>query len=161
MAGHEHEHGHDHAQGDACGGHCEMERYNIRDLIVREDIMKKAKELAELLATSEEVQFYQRAEQQIQKNQEVQDLIKLIKKRQKEAVAFEKFGNQKMVEKINAEIDELQDRLDAYPIVSQFKQTQEDINNLLQMVVSVIRDTVSEKIEVEAGKAERVGNCSE
>lgn len=152
---HSHEHGHD------CGGHCGMERYGVTDLIVREDILAKAKELAELISTSEEVQFYKQAEKQIQNNAEIQELIKLIKKRQKEAVAFETFQNQKMVDKINGEIEELQDRLDQYPIVSQFKQAQEDINYLLQLVVTVIRDTVSEKIEVETGAVAPTGNCSD
>jgi cell fate (sporulation/competence/biofilm development) regulator YmcA (YheA/YmcA/DUF963 family) len=138
-----------------------MERYNVTELIVREDIMAKAKELASLIATSEEVQYYQRAEKQIKNNAEVQELIKLIKKRQKEAVAFEKtFKNEKMVEKINGEIEELQDKLDAIPIVSQFKQAQEDINYLLQLVVGVIRDTVSEKIELESAANESASQSS-
>ncbi|PYI55418.1 RicAFT regulatory complex protein RicA family protein [Paenibacillus flagellatus] len=139
-----------------------MERYTATELIVREDIMEKAKELAGLLSTSDEVRFYRQAEKQVQGNAEIQELIKLIKKRQKEAVAFETFQNRKMVDKINGEIEELQDKLDAYPIVSQFKQAQEDINYLLQLVVGVIRDTVSEKIQVEEGTADvSTGNCSE
>jgi cell fate (sporulation/competence/biofilm development) regulator YmcA (YheA/YmcA/DUF963 family) len=153
--GHHHEHGHDHEHGAHGCSFRDMERYNVTELIVREDIMAKAKELASLIATSEEVQYYQRAEKQIKNNAEVQELIKLIKKRQKEAVAFEKtFKNEKMVEKINGEIEELQDKLDAIPIVSQFKQAQEDINYLLQLVVGVIRDTVSEKIELESAANE-------
>lgn len=161
MAGQHEAHAHDHAHGHDCGFHDDMETFTATELIVREDIMEKAKELAALISTSDEVQFYQRAEKQVQANAEIQELIKLIKKRQKEAVAFETFQNQKMVDKINGEIDELQDKLDAYPIVEQFKQAQEDINYLLQLVVSVVRDTVSEKIQVEAGTVEDGGSCSE
>jgi cell fate (sporulation/competence/biofilm development) regulator YmcA (YheA/YmcA/DUF963 family) len=158
---HAHEHGHHHEHGAHACSFREMERYNVTELIVREDIMAKAKELASLIATSEEVQYYQRAEKQIKNNAEVQELIKLIKKRQKEAVAFEKtFKNEKMVEKINGEIEELQDKLDAIPIVSQFKQAQEDINYLLQLVVGVIRDTVSEKIELESAANESASQSS-
>lgn len=40
-----------------------MKTYNTRDLIVREDIMGKAKELASLISTSEEVRHFQQAEQ--------------------------------------------------------------------------------------------------
>lgn len=156
---HAHEHTHEHGHG--CEMHRDMERYTATELIVRGDIMEKAKELAALISTSDEVRFYQKAEKQIQANGEIQDLIKLIKKRQKEAVAFETFQNQKMVTKINGEIEELQDKLDAYPIVSQFKQAQEDINYLLQLIVGVIRDTVSEKIEVEQAAVEAADNCSD
>jgi len=136
-----------------------MEEYTNTELIVREDILAKAKELAELLTTSSEVQIYQQAEKQISGNPEIQTLIASIKKKQKEIVAFEKFQNQKMVDKIEKEIDDLQDELDGIPIVSEFKQTQTDINYLLQLVMSVIRDSISDKINVEAGKTESPKSC--
>jgi cell fate (sporulation/competence/biofilm development) regulator YmcA (YheA/YmcA/DUF963 family) len=129
-----------------------MERYTNTEMIVREDILAKAKELAELISTSNEVQFFQKAEKQIANNEEIQRLISLIKKKQKEIVAFETtFKNKQMVEKIEKEIDELQNQLDEFPIVNEFRQSQEDINYLLQLVMTVIRDTVSEKITVEKG----------
>lgn len=113
--------------------------------------MAKAKELAELISTSDEVRTYQEAERKISNHPEVQDLIKQIKKKQKEIVGFEYFKNDKMVQKIEGEIAELEQKLDQYPIVSEFRQTQDDINYLLQLIVGVIRDTVSEKITVETG----------
>ena len=137
-----------------------MEHYTNTELIVREDILAKAKELARLISTSSEVQFYRQAERQIAANEHIQKIISAIKKKQKEAVAFEKFENPAMVKKIEAEIDQLQDELDQIPIVSQFKQSQEDINYLLQLVMTVIRDTVSEIIEVEKGGVERT-SCSD
>ncbi|SDC89020.1 Cell fate regulator YmcA, YheA/YmcA/DUF963 family (controls sporulation, competence, biofilm development) [Paenibacillus sp. UNCCL117] len=139
---------------------CGMELYTNTEMIVGEDILAKAKELAEMLATSNEVQFFQQAEKQIAGNDQIQTLISAIKKKQKEIVAFESFQNQKMVDKIEGEIEELQDQLDSIPIVSQFKQSQEDINYLLQLVMGVIRDSISEKINVE--EADAVGSgCSE
>jgi cell fate (sporulation/competence/biofilm development) regulator YmcA (YheA/YmcA/DUF963 family) len=130
---------------------CPIKHFTNTEMIVREDILKKAKELAELLTTSQEVQFYQKAERQIAKNEHVQSLISAIKKKQKEIVAFESFQNDKMVSKIEGEIEVLQDELDEIPIVSEFKQTQQDINYLLQLVMDVIKDTISEKINVESG----------
>jgi len=146
MAGN-HDHNDQHLQ---CS---DMEHYRNTELIVREDILAKAKELAELISTSNEVQFFQKAEVQISSNDQIQTLISAIKKKQKEIVAFESFENKKMVEKIEKEIDDLQDQLDAIPIVNEFRQSQEDINYLLQLVMSVIRDTVSEKVTVESGAA--------
>ncbi|UJF35416.1 RicAFT regulatory complex protein RicA family protein [Paenibacillus hexagrammi] len=139
----------------------EMKEYTNTEMIVREDILAKAKELADLLTTSNEVQFFQKAEKQISGNKSIQELISAIKKKQKEIVAFEKFQNAKMVEKIEKEIDELQDELDNIPIVSEFKQSQEDINYLLQLVMSVVRDTISDKINVEEGQAASPSSCSE
>ena len=101
------------------------------------------------MTTSEEVQTYQKAEQQIQSHEAIQGLIAQIKRKQKEIVGFEYFKNADMVNKIEAEITQLQDELDAYPVVQQFQQTQADINYLLQMVVDVLKTTLSEKIQVD------------
>lgn len=137
-----------------------METYTNTEMIVREDILAKARELADLISTSNEVQFFQKAEKQIANNDHIQALISAIKKKQKEIVAFQSFENQKMVDKIENEINALQDELDAIPIVSEFKQSQEDINYLLQLVMGVIRDSISEKINVEKGEAVN-SSCSD
>ncbi|SDN00612.1 Cell fate regulator YmcA, YheA/YmcA/DUF963 family (controls sporulation, competence, biofilm development) [Paenibacillus sp. yr247] len=149
----------DHEHNDNMPHAFKVEEFTNTEMIVREDILSKAKELADLLTTSNEVQFYQKAEKQIATNPDIQVLISSIKKKQKEIVAFETFQNAKMIEKIENEIEVLQDELDGIPIVSEFKQTQDDINYLLQLVMSVIRDTISEKINVEAGTAEAPTAC--
>jgi cell fate (sporulation/competence/biofilm development) regulator YmcA (YheA/YmcA/DUF963 family) len=138
-----------------------MQTYNTRDLIVREDIMGKAKELASLISTSEEVRHFQQAEQKILTHERVQGLIATIKKKQKEIVAFESFKNKEMVAKIEREIEVLQDEIDGIPVVNEFQQSQSDINYLLQLVISVIRDTVSEKINVEAGTEAPPSTCGD
>lgn len=126
-------------------------KFDSRELVIREDIMDKAKELANLIGTSEEIQQFKKAEKLVQKHERIQGLISQIKKKQKEIVAFESFQNTAMVEKIEREIEVLQDELDGIPLVTEFQQSQSDINYLLQLVVSVIRDTVSEKVNVESG----------
>lgn len=138
-----------------------MQTHNTRDLIVKEDIMGKAKELATLISTSEEVRHFQQAEQKILNHDRVQGLIATIKKKQKEIVAFESFKNQAMVAKIEQEIEVLQDEIDSIPVVNEFQQSQSDINYLLQLVISVIRDTVSDKINVEAGTEAPPSTCGD
>ncbi|MBM7564696.1 RicAFT regulatory complex protein RicA family protein [Paenibacillus sacheonensis] len=149
-----HDHDHDHDAG------CAVPKFNTEDIIVRADIMAKTKELASMIFTSEEVQQFQRAEKQIQGNERVQGLIAKIKKKQKEVVAFETtFKNADMVAKIEKEIEVLQDELDGIPIITEFQQSQADINYLLQSVVSVIRDTVAEKITIEDAQTEDPEEC--
>jgi cell fate (sporulation/competence/biofilm development) regulator YmcA (YheA/YmcA/DUF963 family) len=154
---HDHDHEHDHSNGDSF----EVPIFDNRDLIVREDILTRAKELAQLITTTEEVELYQRSEKLIQTHERVQGLITTLKKKQKELVAFQNtFKNPTMVEKIEAEIDEIQDELDNIPIVQQFQQSQVDVNYLLQSIVSVIRDSVAEKLDVEAASpAEAPEEC--
>lgn len=70
---------------------CPIKHFTNTEMIVREDILKKAKELAELLTTSREVQFYQKAERQIAKNEHVQSLISAIKKSKKRLLRLNLF----------------------------------------------------------------------
>lgn len=147
--------GQDHVRTNTYG----MATYNSRDLVIREDILAKAGELAQLISTSEEVQTFKQAEEKIQNHERVQGLIKTIKKKQKEIVAFETFQNKDMVAKIEREIEELQEEIDGIPLVMEFQQSQSDINYLLQLVVSVIHDTVSEKVNVETGKDTPPSSC--
>lgn len=146
-----------HSNHDHAG--CSIPSYNTRDLLVREDIMEKAKHLAELILTTEEVQQFQRAEKQIQSHERLQEIIAQMKKKQKEIVAFESFQNKQMVEKIEGELNALQDELDNIPLVVEFQQSQTDVNYMLQLVMSVIRDTIAEKIDVEQAQVEAPENC--
>jgi len=135
--------------------HGEKEKFWLdnRELILREDILERAKELANLLAGTEEVRLYQEAERKIRENERVQSLIAQIKKKQKELVAFQTtFRNQQMADKIEKEIEALQDELDEIPLVRQFQQSQVDVNYMLQSVVGIIRDTLAEIVDLEAAR---------
>ncbi|MBT2283103.1 RicAFT regulatory complex protein RicA family protein [Paenibacillus polymyxa] len=147
------------AQEEVQYNHYGMPTYDTRNLVIRDDIMGKAKELADMLGTSEEVRQFQQAETKIRDHERIQQLIAMIKKKQKEIVAFESFKNVEMVSKIEQEIDDLQSELDSIPLVTEFQQSQSDINYLLQLVISVIRDTVSEKVNVEAGTDSPPTSC--
>ncbi|OWA33834.1 hypothetical protein B9G55_21095 [Saccharibacillus sp. O16] len=125
----------------------------------REDIVAKTRELAGLISSSEEVRVFQQAERQIQGHERIQTLIITIKKKQKEVVAFEAMKNTKMAAMIEAELRELQEELDAIPIVGDYQEGQTEINDLLQMVISAIHSTVSEKIAVERGADSPPSSC--
>ncbi|WP_172194511.1 RicAFT regulatory complex protein RicA family protein [Saccharibacillus qingshengii] len=125
----------------------------------RSDIQVKTRELAGMLTSSEEVRIFQQAERQIQGHERIQTLITTIKKKQKEVVAFEAMKNAKMAALIEAELGELQEELDGIPIVGDYQEGQVEINGLLQMIISAIHSTVSEKIAVEKGADSPPSSC--
>jgi len=120
-------------------------------LYTHEEILEKARELARLIASTKEVDFYKRAEQQIKHNERVQEMIDNLKQKQKELVMYESLNNKNLIEKAEAEYNQLHEELDSIPIVAEFKQSQVDVNDLLQMVTQVITNTVSEKIILDTG----------
>lgn len=134
-------------------------RIDAPALWTREEILGKTRELAGLISSSEEVRVFQQAERQIQGHERIQTLIATIKKKQKEIVAFEAMKNTKMAAVIETELRELQDELDAIPIVGDYQEGQVEINDLLQMVISAIHSTVSEKVAVERGADSPPPSC--
>ncbi|WP_442789540.1 RicAFT regulatory complex protein RicA family protein [Paenibacillus sp. CAA11] len=133
--------------------------FQTQGLFLKEDILAKAEELAELIGTSEEVQIFKKAEAKVNNHERIQSMIQQMKKKQKEIVAFESLKNAKMVAQIEGEIDELQSEIDAIPLVTEYQQSQSDINYMLQLVMSAIYDTVSTKINVESGSEAPPSRC--
>lgn len=124
---------------------------DAQTLYTHKEILDKARELAAMISRTKEVDFYKRAEQQIKHNQRVQDLIQELKQKQKQLVMFESMNKTDLAKKLEAELDQLHNELDTIPIVTEFKQSQVDVNDLLQMVTNVITNTVSERIILDTG----------
>ena len=83
-------------------------------LYTKDDIIEKAHEIAHMIANTEEVEFFKRAEAQINENQFVREKIASLKSLQKQAVNFQHYGKEKAlklieekIEKIEKEIDEM------------------------------------------------------
>lgn len=127
-------------------------------LYTQKEILDKARELAAMIARTKEVDFYKRAEQQIKHNERVQSLIGQIKQKQKQLVMFESINKPELAKKVEEEFNQLQEELDTIPLVVEFKQSQLDVNDLLQMVTNVITNTVSERIILDTGGNPLTGN---
>ncbi|OYD58780.1 hypothetical protein CGZ90_02445 [Fictibacillus aquaticus] len=112
----------------------------------KEQILDKARELAKMIAVTDEVDFFKRAEAQINGNPTVARLIGEIKKLQKQAVNLQHYGKAEALKETEAKIDELMKEVDAIPVVQEFKQSQVDVNDILQMVSHTISNTVTDEI---------------
>ncbi|MGG4169889.1 RicAFT regulatory complex protein RicA family protein [Rossellomorea vietnamensis] len=112
----------------------------------KDDIMKRAEELATMIAETEEVDFFKQAESQIHENQKVREMIASIKSLQKQAVNFQHYGKIEALKMVEAKIENLEKEIDEIPVVQQFKESQTDVNDLLQIVASVISNNVTDHI---------------
>ncbi|AXM90456.1 hypothetical protein CI793_11515 [Anoxybacillus ayderensis] len=117
----------------------------------KDDIVQKAKELAKMIAETEEVEIFKQAEAKIHENEKVRTMIAKIKSLQKQAVNLQHYGKIEALKKVEAEIDEVYEQLSDIPIVEQFKQSQVEINDLLQLVASTISKTVTDEIITSTG----------
>ncbi len=112
----------------------------------KEDILNKAKEIASMISETEEVDFFKRAEEKINNNEKVKKIIAKIKTLQKESVNLQHFQKHEALKRNEAKIDDLMAELDAIPVVQEFKQSQTDVNDLLQLISSTISNKVTDEI---------------
>jgi cell fate (sporulation/competence/biofilm development) regulator YmcA (YheA/YmcA/DUF963 family) len=117
----------------------------------KEQIVERATELAKMIAETQEVDFFKRAEAQINQNKKVQEIIETIKSLQKQAVNFQHFGKSEALKQVEEKIDNLQAELDSIPVVEEFKNSQTEVNDLLQLVAHTISNNVTNEIITSTG----------
>jgi cell fate (sporulation/competence/biofilm development) regulator YmcA (YheA/YmcA/DUF963 family) len=117
----------------------------------KDDIVARAKDLASMIAETVEVDFFKRAEAAIHGNQKVSMLISDIKGLQKQAVNLQHYGKPEALKKVEEKIAAIEQELDDIPVVKEFKQSQVDVNELLQLIASTISNTVTDEIIVSTG----------
>jgi cell fate (sporulation/competence/biofilm development) regulator YmcA (YheA/YmcA/DUF963 family) len=112
----------------------------------RKEVIEKAEELAKMIASTDEVDFFKRAEEKINENDKVQKLIGKIKIYQQEAVNLQHYQKHEALQKVEAKLEGLHAEVDSIPIVQEFKQSQTDVNDLLQLVTNTISNKVTDEI---------------
>ena len=112
----------------------------------KDEIIAKANEIAMMIANTEQVDFFKRAEEQINENQKVRESISSLKSLQKQAVNFQQYGKEKALNIIEGKISKIEEEIDAVPIVQEFKQSQGEVNELLQMVSTTIANGVTNEV---------------
>ncbi|MGM9924333.1 MAG: RicAFT regulatory complex protein RicA family protein [Bacillus sp. (in: firmicutes)] len=112
----------------------------------KDDLITKAEELATMIAETEEVEFFKKAEAQIHENKRVRELIASLKSLQKQSINFEHYGKEKAYKQVQDKINAVEREIDEIPVVQQFKQTQVEVNELLQLVSSAVSNKVSDII---------------
>ncbi len=117
----------------------------------KDDIIERAKELASMIASTEEVDFFKKAEAQIHSNEKVSSLISQIKGLQKQAVNLQHYGKAEALKKTEDKIASIEEELDSIPVVQEFKQSQVDVNELLQLVANTISNKVTDEVILSTG----------
>ncbi|MGY4689896.1 RicAFT regulatory complex protein RicA family protein [Salibacterium sp. K-3] len=112
----------------------------------RQEVLDKARELGSLISETEEVDFFKRAEAQINRNVRVQELIQKIKNKQKQAVNLQHYEKKEALKQAEDELAALNEEIESIPIVQEFQQSQKDVNELLQLVSTTISNKVTDEI---------------
>ncbi|ENH96672.1 hypothetical protein J416_09239 [Gracilibacillus halophilus YIM-C55.5] len=112
----------------------------------RAEVIEEAQSLAKKMADIEEIERFKQLETKLNENEKIQTLIKKMKALQKQAVNFQAYGKHEALKKVEAEIDRLQEEIDAIPIVQEFKDSQVEINDTLQLVTNTIAREITNEV---------------
>jgi len=112
-----------------------------------EDILAYTKGVAEKLADLEDVQRFKAVKQTLDEHEKVKQQINQIKQLQKQAVNLQAYGKTEAAKLVDQDIDKIQQQIDALPIVEEFKQTQVDVNAILQSLISEINQQMSDEMD--------------
>lgn len=126
-------------------------------MYTKDDILEQARKLGKMMSETEEVDFFKRAEAQIHENQTVREKMASLKSLQKQAVNFQNDGKDKALAMVEEKIKNIEKELDEMPIVSEFKEAQVEVNELLQMVSHSISHTVTNEIIESTGGNQLTG----
>lgn len=129
----------------------------MEKLYTKEEIIEKAREIAHMIANTEQVEFFKRAEEQINENKKIREKIASLKSLQTQAVNFQMYEKERALGIIEGKIETIQAEIDEVPIVQEFKQSQMDVNQLLQLVSNTIANSVTDEIIESTGGDVRRG----
>ncbi len=85
------------------------------------------------------------------KNKKIRQKITSLKTLQKQAVNFHHYGKEEALKQTEERIEKIEAEIDELPIVQEFKQSQDDVNDLLQLVANTISNTVTDEIIISTG----------
>lgn len=113
----------------------------------KEEILMEAEKLANEIKSLDEVNRYHHIETRLNDNKKLKKLINNMKSLQKQAVNFQAYGKTEALKKVDAEIDRIQEEIDAIPIVEEFKESQVIVNDVLQQLSQSITEQVEAYME--------------
>lgn len=120
-------------------------------LYTRQEVLDEAKQLAAMLAKTEEIERFKQIEAKINANDKIQRLVTKIKTLQKQAVNLEAYNKTKALKIVEEELKKAEEELDSIPLVQEFKEIQDIVNDVLQLVSGTIAREVTNHVIRDTG----------
>ncbi|KEO82824.1 YlbF family regulator [Tumebacillus flagellatus] len=130
----------------------------MQSVVQQNPILDKAQQLANLLARSEEMQRFRQAEDKINRHADAQALLFIVRaKRNAYSQTSLRHGYEHPAAvKAKAEYDDVLERIAQIPLIDEFKEAQDEVNDIVQGVLQTIVNTLASDVPVE--KTEEPGD---
>ena len=110
----------------------------------KDEILAEADKLSQRIQSLDTVKEYQAIEQQIHQNKNIETRMKDLKKTQKQSVNLQNYGKQQALRQSEDKIQDIEQNINVIPIVEEFRESQAEANDLLQMMISTMSNRLNE-----------------
>ncbi|ALN76314.1 YlbF family regulator [Staphylococcus agnetis] len=104
----------------------------------KDDIILRAKVLSADIEALDVIQNYRHIEAQIHHHPQIAKHMDALKQNQKQSVNFQNYNKPNAYERSEETISNIRAEIDAYPIVGQFRQSQEEANETLHLIIETL-----------------------
>lgn len=111
------------------------------------EIKKALLQLTDLLAENDTIRRFQKLQAQIAQHEGLKLLTEELKKAQKDAVQYAHYGKPEAERQAVRRADELKAQFDTHPLVSAYRESLAEANDLLHHLTDLIQDQVNHAIE--------------
>lgn len=127
--------------------------------MTRDDLLKKAEEIATEIAQSEEAQVYWQAREKMQQHIQAQQLFEELKLKTNSLLVLQQqlAETNPKVMLASMEVDEVEQQLQKIPVAIQYRAAQSDVNELTQAVISTLLAYLKDAVPVERGPRQGCG----
>ncbi|MDG0818877.1 YlbF family regulator [Staphylococcus equorum] len=110
----------------------------------KDDILAEANRISERIKSLDTVKDYHTVEQQIHYNKNIEQRMKDLKKTQKQSVNLQNYGKTEALKQSEGKIQGIEQDINVLPIVEEFRESQTEANDLLQMMISTMSDRLNQ-----------------
>ncbi|MBU0437465.1 hypothetical protein CD110_05105 [Staphylococcus casei] len=110
----------------------------------KDDILEAATQLSERIKSLDTVKEYHAVEAQIHHNKHIEQRMKDLKKTQKQSVNLQNYGKTEALKQSEGKIHDIEQNINDLPIVEEFRESQTEANDLLQMMISTMSDRLNQ-----------------
>ena len=107
----------------------------------KEKLITKIEELVKIVKDSDDYKRFIYLKEQLKDNKDLMKLINNVKKKEQERVNKE--YRKEPIKDLDKEIESLKEELNTYPDYLEYSYLQNDINDTLQNIKSIIEDTLN------------------
>lgn len=113
-------------------------------LYSRDDVISATKQLSEHIHQLEMVQNYQLIEKRVHENERLKHYMNQLKRSQKQSVNFQNYNKPVAYQQSEDSINATKSDIDEIPIVNQFREAQNETNDLLQLITKTLYQRLQE-----------------